>query len=206
MTKKLFTLLMLGLLAGGLSAAQTIPGIDSATTNAVRLFQVPGGGVDNLHFTVWDTIEVPGVGTDTVELRGSYTIRRHEPTTRQWQTAEMDIEMVQMNVAGTSGVLGNVQVSLNGTNVGHVFATETPTSEKDCQVAGSVQIHLQDLGLTVFNKERVPLSHGITHIPPIGQGGSSPEVRIALYDVNHPDGAPVAFLRKVRTQIGGYIH
>lgn len=203
--QKLFTVLALAVLVAGASFAQAIPGVDSSATNAVRLFQVPGGGDDNLHFTIWDTIEVPNVGTDTVELRGSYTVRRHEPSTRDWQTAEMDIEMLDMNVSGASDVLGRVSVRVNGTNVGHVHATTSATTEKDCTVAGHVQITLHDLGVTVFNKEAVPLSHGITHIPPIGQGGSSPDVRVALYDVNNPDGEPVAFLRKVRTQIGGYI-
>lgn len=209
-TRKLATVglsvLVLALFAAATVAApNVVPSVNAERTNAVQLFQVPEPGVDFLHFTVWDTIEVPNVGTDTVELRGSYQIQREEPTSRNWAEVDMDIRLLDMDVQGSSDVLGRVSVRLNGENVGHVYAPGNATTEADCQVGGQVMITLHDLGVTVFNKEPVPLSHRITHIPPIGQGGSSPAVRIPLYNVANPDGEPVAFLRRVQTQIGGYI-
>jgi hypothetical protein len=202
-----FSVLAVGALASSLAVAtpDPAPDVDVGRTNAVTLFDVPDPGVDFLHFTVWDTIEVPNVGTDTVELRGTYTIQRELPTSRDWRTAEMDIRLLDMDVHGTSPRLGRVSVALSGSNVGHVYAAESDDSGKLCEIQGGIQMTLHDLGVTVFNKELVPLSHQITHIPPIGQGGSSPEVRIALYDVENPAGEPVAFLRRVRTQIGGYV-
>jgi hypothetical protein len=192
------TILSLGLLAMVLSVtllfgAPMAPlGIDMARTNAVRLFQVPAPGQDYLQFTVWDTIEIPGVGTDTVELNGTYRIARLEPTTRDWQSAAMNIQLLDMDVHGASNVLGPVSVALNGNNVGRVDPTNSDRTAKKCVVEGKVKITLNKLGVTVFNKEPVPLSHYITHIPPIGQGGSSPDVRIPLYNIADPDGLPVA--------------
>jgi hypothetical protein len=208
---KKVTVLSLGLVAmlAGVSLLSGSPmaplGVDMARTNAVRLFQVPAPGQDYLQFTVWDTIEIPGVGTDTVELNGTYRIARLEPTTRDWRTAAMNIQLLDMDVHGASNVLGPVSVALNGDNVGRVSPTTSDRTPKACVVEGKVKITLNKLGVTVFNKQAVPLSHYITHIPPIGQGGSSPDVRIPLYNVADPDGAPVAYLLRVRTQIGGYI-
>ena len=195
-------LLCVPLLSG---APQAPLGVDMARTNAVKLFNVPAPGQDFLHFTVWDTIEIPGVGTDTVEMNGTYRIQRMEPSTRDWQNAAMNIQLVDMDVHGASNVLGPVSVALNGENIGKVSPTDSARTPKACVVNGKVKITLANLGVTVFNKDAVPLSHYITHIPPIGQGGSSPDVRIPLYNTADPDGAPVAYLLKVRTQIGGYV-
>lgn len=201
------TIAAIALLAAAVTAAPNAPlGVDMARTNAVRLFQVPVAGDDYLHFTVWDTIEIPGVGSDTVELNGTYSIRRLESNSRDWKTANLTIQLLNMDVRGTSGVLGPVSVALNGTNVGHVHPTDSERTPKFCVVEGQVKITLHKLGATVFNKEPIPLAHYITHIPPIGQGGSSPDsMRIPLYNVADPNGAPVAYLLKVRTQIGGYV-
>lgn len=180
--------------------------VDLDRTNAVNLFQIPAAGTDHLYFTLWDTIEIPNVGTDTVELRGTYKVRRSEATSRNWQSAEIDIDVIDMDVTGTSDILGRVSVTVNGTNSGRVLASNSAKALKDCETDGKVQITLHSLGVTVFNKEGIPLSHRISHVPPIGQGGSSPDnIRVPLYDVNDPNGAPVAYLLKVNTQIGGYV-
>jgi hypothetical protein len=201
------TIVAVVLLATALMAAPHAPqGVDMARTNAVRLFQVPAAGDDYLHFTVWDTIEIPGVGTDTVELNGTYSIRRLESNTHDWKTANLTIQLLGMDVRGASSVLGPVSVALNGANVGHVYPTDSERTPKFCVVEGQVKISLNKLGVTVFNKQPIPLAHQITHIPPIGQGGSSPDtMRIPLYNVADPNGAPVAYLLRVRTQIGGYV-
>lgn len=76
-----------------------------------------------------------------------------------------------------------------------------------CQMYGYMQFDLQDVGITVFNKEPILLEHNITHIPPVGQGGGTKErANIALYRKDDPDGDPVAILHRVKTHIGSWLN
>ncbi len=59
----------------------------------LHLFTMPQGGLDQLNFVTWDTIEVVGMGEDTVELRGHYVIERADPTSADWQEASVNIRM-----------------------------------------------------------------------------------------------------------------
>lgn len=179
----------------------------------LQLFTMPEGGTDRLNFITWDTIEVLGKGEEIIEFHGSYTIERENPTSADWAEASVNIHMRELNLEGTSSFVGRVRASVSPDpsrqSGGQVRAGTTytaPDSPKMCQMYGYVQFELVDLGMTVFNKDAILLEHNITHIPPVGQGGGTKErVDIPLYRTDDPDGAPVAFLHRVKTHIGSWL-
>ena len=178
----------------------------------LRVLTMPKGGVDKLNFIAWDTIEVIGFGEDTVELKGHYVIDRANPTDSDWANASVDIRMLEMSVEGVSQKFGPIHASVNYDigieSRGQVRAgTVYPgieDSPKLCEMEGYMKFEVPGVPITVFNKERILLQHKITHIPPIGQGGGTGEVAVKLYNVEDPDGPPVAILKQVKTHIGSW--
>lgn len=180
----------------------------------LQLFTMPEGGTDRLSFITWDTIEVIGQGEEIIEFHGYYAIERATPTSADWHDASIDIMMRELNVDGVSPRFGRIHASVNPdlgkTSGGQVRSGTTyaaPDSPKLCQMYGYMQFDLQDLGMTVFNKEAIVLEHNITHVPPVGQGGGTKErVDIPLYHKDAPDGEPVAILHRVKTHIGAWLN
>jgi hypothetical protein len=179
----------------------------------LRLFTMPRGGTDRLNFIAWDTIEVMGLGEDTIELNGYYVIERADPTDSDWIKASVDIRMRELNVRGFSEKFGPIRASVNddiGIPSGGQVRTDTvypgiPDSPKLCNMEGYMKFELSSVPITVFNKEPIILQHNITHIPPVGQGGGTRgRVAIELYSVEDPEGPAVAILRQVKTHIGGW--
>jgi hypothetical protein len=179
----------------------------------LRVLAMPEGGVDRLNFVVWDTIEVLGLGEDTVEMKGHYIIERANPTATDWVSASVDIVMLEMSVTGVSEKFGPIHASVNqgigrqsrGQVKAGTLYPGIPDSPKMCEMHGYMNFELSAVPITVFNKEAIVLQHNITHIPPIGQGGGTQGlVAVDLYPVHDPDGPPVAVLRRVKTHIGGW--
>ncbi|GCE07690.1 DUF6073 family protein [Dictyobacter aurantiacus] len=179
----------------------------------LQLFTMPEGGMDQLNFITWDTIELIGQGEEVVEFHGYYMIDRANPTSADWAEASVDIRMHELNVDGVSKSFGRIHASVNpdlgkisGGQVRPGTTYTAPDSPKLCQMYGYMQFDLQDVGITVFNKEPIVLEHNITHIPPVGQGGGTKErVDIPLYRKDDPDGDPVAILHRVKTHIGSWL-
>lgn len=177
----------------------------------LRVFQVPQGGLDRLNFATWDTIEVPGIGEDTVEFHGYYVIERENPSTAHWKTASVNIHMRELNVHGRSAVFGRIHASTNPdyresggeVRTGTVYAFGD--APKLCMMLGFMKFDLLDAGFAVFNREAIVLTHNITHIPPVGQGGGTGDVAVELFRTDDPDGPPVGVLKKVKTHIGAWL-
>lgn len=180
----------------------------------LRLFALPPGGLDHLYFEVRDTIEVPGLGEEVVTLTGTYKIRRSDPTTQDWATATIDVQMVDLDVRGRSTMVGEIHAGLNpdqltlgrvGPAGGDMLAGKPKPTP--CRFAAYMQFTLPERGgMVLVNKEPIPLLHTITHIPPIGQGGGTPgPVAIGFYDRRNPSGPPVALLKAVKTEIGRWV-
>src|SRR6266446_1857538 len=175
----------------------------------LHLFNLPPAGIDHLYFEVNDTIEVPGLGEETITLDGTYRIQRSESTSDSWQTAAIDVKMLDLDVQGTSKLFGRVQVRLNPSKetVGKVHGAKGPNKPKPCGFKAYIQMTLPDKGnMVLVNKEPVQLEHMITHIPPIGQGGGNPEGTFYyLYNADNLDGPAVAILNRIRTHIGPWV-
>jgi hypothetical protein len=174
---------------------------------------MPEGGIDRLNFVTWDTIEVLGVGEDTVKLTGHYRIQRADPTAADWSEASVEIAMLELDVSGVSATFGPVRASVNYSigkpsrglvSPGTIYPG-LPDSPKMCTMEGYMQFELSAVPIVVFNKEPIVLQHNITHIPPVGQGGGTRgRVGVELFDTSNPDGPPVAILRQVKTHIGAW--
>jgi hypothetical protein len=199
-------------------AAESAAGVRMATDPMARLaqlqlFALPPGGVDHLYFEVTDRIEVPGLGEDVVTMSGTYKIRRSDPTTNNWSTATIDVQMVDLDVRGTGRLIGEVHAGLNpdrltlgrvGPAGGDMLAKKPKPTP--CRFAAFMQFTLPGRNMVLVNKDPIPLLHTITHIPPIGQGGGTPgEVAIGFYDRNNLDGPAVAILKAVKTEIGPWV-
>ncbi len=178
----------------------------------LRLLSMPEPGTDQLSFMTWDTIEVRGMGQDTIQLEGHYIIERLAPTSSDWASASVDIIMRELDVVGHSETFGELRASVN-TEIGKqsrgqvrpgTIYPDRYDSPKLCVMEGFMKFELPELGVTLFNKEAIVLRHSITHIPPIGQGGGTGDVAVPLYSVDNPDGEPVATLRRVKTHIGAW--
>jgi hypothetical protein len=188
--------------------------IESPTCCAdLRPFTMPKGGRDRLKFTTWDTIEIPGVGEREIRLDGAYQIKRNHPSCADWVEAEVDIAMEDMQVQGNDDLLGQVRAFLRsdlpapsqGRVTRGTIQDNRSDGAKHCAMDANVAFQLEKLGMTVVAKEPIHLTHAITHIPPIGQGGGTGDVRIPLYDIKNIEGAPIAYLRRVKTHIGDFI-
>ncbi|HEU5228673.1 MAG TPA: DUF6073 family protein, partial [Ktedonobacteraceae bacterium] len=133
----------------------------------LHLFTMPEGGTDRLNFITWDTIDVQGFGEETIEFHGFYAIERANPTSADWQEASVDIRMRELNVDGVSQKFGRIHASVNDAiglpSGGQVRPGTTypdvVDSPKLCQMYGYMKFDLQDLGMTVFNKEAILLEH-----------------------------------------------
>jgi uncharacterized protein DUF6073 len=179
----------------------------------LRVLSMPEGGTDRLSFTAWDTIEVLGVGEDTVELSGYYMIERADPTSSDWVDGSVDIAMRELNITGVSQMFGPIRASVNyeigkpsrgQVQPGTLY--KTVDSPKMCEMQAYTRFELSAIPVTVFNKEPIVLQHSITHIPPIGQGGGTRgRIDINLYRLDDPDGLPVAVLHQVKTHIGAWL-
>lgn len=181
----------------------------------LHLFTMPEGGLDRLNFVTWDTIDVLGLGEDTIELRGYYVIERANPSAADWREASVNIFMRELSVTGVSQKFGRIHASVNNAfgkqSGGQVQAGTTyegfVDSPKLCVMEGYMKFDLLDAGFTVFNKDPIVLQHNITHIPPVGQGGGTRgRVAVNLYRMDDPDGAPVAILHQVKTHIGAWLN
>lgn len=183
------------------------------TLSELHPLTMPRGGTDRLEFTTWDTIDVPGIGNDTVRLHGYYLIERATPTSAVWHEASLNIFMRELDVRGTSDKFGRIHVTINdqigSQSRGQVKpGTKYPGLEdapKLCVMEGFMMFALPDAGMTVFNKDVIRLQHYITHIPPVAQGGGTGLVQVKLYRVDDPEGPPVATLHEVVTNIGSWL-
>lgn len=179
----------------------------------LRVFKMAQGGFDRLSFATWDTIEVLGMGEETIEFRGYYVIERENPSSSDWGEASVNIHMRELNVVGVSQKFGQIRVSVNkdldrqsGGQVKAGTVYPFADSPKMCQMDGYMVFDLLDAGFSVFNKDPIRLEHKITHIPPVGQGGGTREgAEYPLFRQNDPNGPPVAILKRVKTHIGSWL-
>jgi hypothetical protein len=197
------------------SAEGFVPNATSLAT--LHPLRMPRGGTDRLRFETWDTFSVPGLDAPVrVHLEGHYVIERQTPTSPDWVEGSVDIRMRELAVEGRHELLGRVRASVNEEiglpSGGRVMAGTVYDGQHDepklCVMEGYMLFELPDQGFTVFNKQPIPLQHKITHIPPIGQGGGTPQQDfdgIPLFRKDDPDGDPAATLLKVETHIGAWL-
>lgn len=182
--------------------------VSDGASSVIDNYSLPAGPrMDDVFFTVRDTITVPGLGTDTVEMTGSIWVQLDAPTDSEWGTGTIAAHMMSLNVEGTSALFGTVRASLNnaqGQTLGTIAAAAGPTGVAVCAVNAFIKLELPDQGLTLFNKVPVPLMTDILRVPPIGHQGGAESLNIELFDVGDPNGPFLATLLEVEDQVGDY--
>lgn len=182
---------------------------DLYAPTAIRKRTATRGGIDNLSLSSRDTFVIPGHGEFTVRFSGYFRVARANPTTKNWATAEWQVNMIDMRLAGEHKALGNMNVRLNESVVsaGQVFAAGTSVAAASCRIAAAATFEIEEMGVTVFNKEPILLMNdAIDSVPPIEDpNGEAHIYRIPLFNVKRPSGSAIAYLTRLRYTVGNYI-
>lgn len=174
----------------------------------IKPFTATPAGIDNLHLTSTDVFYVPGKGEFTAEFAGYFRVARAEPTTRDWATADVHVNMLDIFLEGEAKGVGTIQVRANPRMVspGQVFASGRPTGVSKCRIAAGVTFEVPGMS-RLFNKEPILLMNdGIRSIPPVEDSNGLAHIyRLPLYQERDPNGRPVAYLVSLRYTVGDYI-
>lgn len=186
----------------------------------IKPFFPTPGGIDNLHLTSTDTFYVPGRGEITVEFKGYMRVARANPTSDDWNTNEVFVNMIDLRLRGESREIGPITVRLNPefVSAGQVFPAggeaEGPTPEP-CRIAAAAIFELPMMGFTpsterrggLFNKEPILLMNdGIRALPPVEDpNGYAYLYKLPLYNRENPDGRPVAYINSLKYTVGNYV-
>jgi hypothetical protein len=180
----------------------------------IEPFRATPGGIDNLNLSSTDTFVIPGLGQFDVDFKGYFRVARENPTTKDWATCDVYVNMLDLRLIGNSKDFGEIRVKLNPDvlSAGQVFHTGSAKTEGDqplgqCRIATSVTFEIPSLKLITFNKEPILLMNGgIRSIPPVEDpNGEAHIYYLPLFDMNGPNSNPAAYLSRLRYTVGNYI-
>jgi hypothetical protein len=191
------------------------PSVDASTLEdryapqEVKPFTVPRGAIDNLGLHSTDMFTIPGQGDFTVDFKGFFRVARDHPTTDDWATSEIHVNIIELELHGRDETLGDVTASLNPDILatGQIFQAQGPGGPKACRIATPAIFDLPQLGVSVFNKEPILLmNEHVVAIPPVNDpSGHALLFRLPLFDREDPDGEPRAYLTSLRYGADHYI-
>jgi len=175
----------------------------------VKPYTVPPGGIDNLALHSTDVFRIPGKGEFTVDFSGYFKVARDNPTTREWTTFELFVNIIDLNLHGQHKDLGQIRVSLNPDilSTGQLFPATSPQGPAKCRIATGAVFEMPQLGMSVFNKEPILLmNEHVTSVPPVDDpNGHALLFMLPLYDRAKPDGKAVAHLTSLRYGADNYL-
>lgn len=175
----------------------------------IEKFTATRGGIDNLALSSIDNFFIPGRGEFEVKFKGYFRVARSNPTSDKWADAEWFVNMQDLRLEGKSSKLGPMNVRLNTDTVspGQVFAAGAENAAAKCRIATAVTFEMPEMGVTVFNKEPILLMNdGIKSVPPVEDpNGEAHIYRVPLFNVEDPNGSPIAYLTRLRYTVGNYI-
>jgi hypothetical protein len=175
----------------------------------IEHFTATPGGIDNLHLSSIDTFIVAGRGEFEVKFQGYFRVARGNPTSPHWAEAEWRVNMIELGLVGEAPGIGKMQVRLNPDVVspGQVFAAGSARGAAACRIAIGAVFSAPGLNLSLFNKEPILLMNdAIESVPPVEDpNGEAHIYRLPLFDIQHPDGEPIAYLTRLRYTVGNYL-
>lgn len=182
---------------------------DLYAPHPIAPFTATPGGIDNLALHSTDMFTIPGRGEYTVDFRGYFRVARDNPTTNDWVTCEVLVNIVDLKLRGQHGDIGEINVSLNPDilSSGQIFPAAAPGQPKSCRIATAAVFDVPRLGISVFNKEPILLmNEHVTSIPPVDDpNGHALIFKLPLYDRTNPSGKPVAYLTSLSYGADNYI-
>lgn len=184
----------------------------------VKDFTVPPGGIDNLGLHSTDVFEIPGRGRFEVNFDGYFRVARANPTSYEWGTPMIRVNIIDLRLFGQHEQLGEISVTLNPDILasGQIFPTsmgrsqtktETTEEEAACRIAVGAVFTMPALNVVVFNKEPILLmNEHLSRIPPVDDpNGHALLFRLPLFNVKDPQGEPMAFLTSLRYGADNYL-
>lgn len=192
---------------------------DNFAPQDVKDFTVPPGGIDNLGLHSTDVFDIPGYGQFEVDFNGYFRVARSNPSSTEWGTPMIRVNIVDLRLFGRNDKLGDIGVSLNPDILasGQIFpysrkpgakaATATEPEVVACRIAVGAVFNVSGIGTSVFNKEPILLmNESLSRIPPVNDpSGHALLFRLPLFDVKNPNGEPVAFLTSLRYGADHYL-
>lgn len=207
----------------GCATTSTSSNKDLWGPKSIEKFTLTQAGIDHLELSATDVILIPGKGEYKIQLSGSFAIDRQPATTDDWNTAEVFVQLNDIDLHGSAPGLGRVVLRRNKSMKrlqGQVFAVEDvkvgalPRGKK-CRIPASVQFEISGMdvntfggsSIILFNKEPIVLKNdGIERIPPVNDDrGQASIYQLPLFDKRNPNGEPVAYLLSLDYTIGGYL-
>jgi hypothetical protein len=175
----------------------------------VQPFSVPPAAIDNLHLSSSDKFLIPGRGEYSVNFEGYFRVARDHPTSQDWASANVFVNLADMRLTGEHRDLGTLTVRLNPAVVspGQTFAPGAATAPAACRIGAGVVFEAPDMGVNLFNKEPILLmNNAIEAIPPVEDpNGAAHIYKLPLYSTQDPNGQPVAYLTELRYTVGNYV-
>lgn len=175
----------------------------------VRRFAAVPGGIDNLGLTSHDVFWMPGRGDFEVDFEGYFQVAREDPTTQDWETADVYVNLTDIRLTGHDSQLGPIDVRINSDVVssGQTFAAGVRGGTAKCRIAAAVTFEATDAGITLFNREPILLMNdAILSIPPVEDpNGKALIYQLPLHSVADPEGRPVAYLTELKYTVGTYL-
>ena len=182
---------------------------DNYKGTKVKPYTVPPGGIDNLALHSTDIFRIPGKGEFSVDFSGYFRVARDNPTTKDWSTFEILVNIIDLKMYGKHKDLGEIAVSLNPDvlSTGQLFPAGAPQAPAKCRIATGVVFDIPQFGLSVFNKEPILLmNEHVTSVPPVDDpNGHALLFLLPLFDRANPSGKPVAHLTSLRYGADNYI-
>jgi hypothetical protein len=179
----------------------------------VKPFTIAPPGIDNLGLEATDVFFIPGRGEFEVSFKGYLRVARAEPTSPDWDTATVYVNLVGLYLEGEAEGLGPIRVRANpdrlsaGLTLGPALTGGQSGGVAKCRIATAATFESPAFGSTIFNKEPILLMNdGIEAIPPIEDpNGEAFIYYLPLFHSERPDQEPVAFLQRLRYTVGNYL-
>lgn len=185
----------------------------------VKDFTVPPGGIDNLGLHSTDVFEIPGQGQFEVNFDGYFRVARANPKSFEWGTPMIRVNIIDLRLFGQHDQLGEIGVTLNPDILasGQIFpssmrtpgakAAATDPAAAECRIAVGAVFTVPGMGVALFNKEPILLmNQNLTRIPPVDDpNGHALLFKLPLFNVQDPQGEPMAFLTSLRYGADHYL-
>jgi len=181
---------------------------DLYAPQTIKPFTATPGGIDNLALSSTDSFLIPGKGEMKVDFKGYFRVARENPTTNDWATADVFVNMIDLFLRGEAPGIGTISVGLNPqfVSAGQVLAGGGPTQGSECRIAVAAQFEMPGMSV-LLNKEPILLmNNSIKSLPPVEDPNGAAQIyNLPLYDSKNPNGRPVAYLRSLKYTVGNYI-
>ena len=183
----------------------------------VAPYTVVPGGIDNLGLHSTDVFEISrfDAGAFEVNFNGYFRVARSHPTTMDWTTFSVQVNIIDLQLSGSHPELGDIKVRLNPdvVSTGQIFpakpseAAKTDPDDAQCRIATAAIFELSVLGVSLFNKEPILLMNNhVRSIPPVDDpSGQALLYKLPLFDVEDPRGLPLAYLTSLRYGADHYL-